>query len=332
MGGDFLKDTDFLFLTSWLRAREVGMLGEEKINRMLEASGFDDAAKLLIDCGYPDMSEMSMSDIDSILETRRGDVFREIANYDYALDVLDLFRLKFDYHNVKVLVKSRGAKTEASHLLSDCGRVGTKKLSEAFASGELGDLPTPIAATMEEASGILARTSNPQLSDIEIDKTYYAELSALAEKLGEDFITAYVRLLIDSANLRITIRSSRTGRSSDFLMDTLIKGGSVGIDEIVSSYDEKAEPPFADGALLEAVKLGEEAMKGGAQTGFELACDNAVLSEVTDTQYISFGPAPVVAFLAKLEWEITTVRMILTGKINGISSDVIRERLRECHV
>ena len=327
-----IKETDFLFLTSWLRAREVGMLGEEKINRMLEAPGFDDAAKLLLDCGYPDMSDMSMSDIDSILETRRCDIFREVANFDYALDVLDLFRLKFDYHNVKVLVKAMGAKTDAGYLLSDCGRVDVKELSEAFVSGDRRDLPPPIASAMEEASGILARTSNPQLSDIEIDKTYYSEMSALAEKLEEDFITAYVRLLIDSANLRIIIRSSRTGRSSDFLKETLISGGSVSVDEIVSSYDEKAEPPFVDGALVQAVKLGEEAMKGGAQTEFELACDNAVISEVTNTQYISFGAAPVVAFLAKMEWEITAVRMILTGKYNGISSDIIRERLRECHV
>jgi V/A-type H+-transporting ATPase subunit C len=84
--------------------------------------------------------------------------------------------------------------------------------------------------------------------------------------------------------------------------------------------------------LEEAARLGAEAAKGGTQTLFELACDNAALKYFDGTYFISFGPEPVFAYLAKLEWEITAIRMILTGKLTGISTDVIRERLRECHV
>ena len=315
-----------------LRAREVGMLGEEKIDRMLDAPGFDDAAKLLIDCGYPDMSGMSMSQIDGVLENYRSEVFNEISKYGYALDVLDLFRIKYDYHNVKVLVKSMGANIEAAYLLSGSGRISAKELSDAFMADELRDLPPPVASSIISATGILSRTGNPQLADIEVDKAYFSELLSLAYKHKRDFIIGYVRMLIDSANLRITVRSARTHRDKDFLLSTLIPGGSVNIDQIASSYDENTPMPFTADALEHAVRLGFDAMKGGAQTLFELACDNAVLHYVTNTTFIGFGPAPVIAYLAKLEWEITVVRMILTGKYTGIAPDVIRERLRDCHV
>ena len=327
-----MKDADFLFLTSMLRAREPTMLRDVKVDRMLDAPAFDDAAKLLVECGYPDMSGMKMPQLEEVLQEHRSDVFYELANFKYATDILDLFRLKYDYHNVKTLIKSAGANVDGSHLLSDSGRVGAKELSEAFVSGQRADLPPALESVLESAAGILSRTGNPQLADIEIDKAYFAELSSIAERLDDDFITGYVRLMIDSANLRITVRAARIKRDDGFLSATLIPGGNVSADRIVSSYGENALSAFTDDALAQAVRLGEEAIAGGAQTLFELACDDAVLRYVTDTMFISFGPAPVIAYLAKLEWEITAVRMILTGKLTGISPNVIRERLRECHV
>ena len=315
-----------------LRAREPGMLSEDKINRMLDAPEADDAAKLLIDCGYPDMSGMSMVQIENVLQKRRSDVFYELSNFKYALDILDLFRIKYDYHNIKVLVKADGAGLDASYLLSDTGRIGVKELSDAFITGQYAGLPLPAAAVIAAASGILSRTGNPQLADIEIDKAYFGELSTLAESLKEEFIVGYVHLLIDSANLRITVRSVRTKRDKDFLLSALIPGGSISVEQIASSFDESALAPFSVDALERAVRLAADAIEGGAQTQFELACDNAVLQYVTNTVFISFGPAPVIAYLAKLDWEITAVRMILTGKLTGISPEVIRERLRDCHV
>ena len=330
-----MNDRDFLFLASMLRAREVGMLGEERISRLLDASKFGDAAKLLVDCGYPDMSEMSMNQINDALEARRSDIFHEISTYSYALGVLDLFRIKYDYHNVKVLVKSMGANVDAEYLLSGSGRIDAKQLTEAFITGQRGDLPPPVAIAMGTAVGILSRTGDPQLSDIQIDKAYFNELSSLAIRLKEAFITDYVQLLIDSANLRMVVRAARIGRGKDFLLNSLIPGGSVGVELVASSYDERndsAPALYFNSMLVQAVQPGIEAMKGGTQTIFELACDNAVLRYATNTTFISFGPAPVIAYLSKVEWEITVVRMVLTGKYTGISPDAIRERLRECHV
>jgi len=327
-----MKDTDFLFLGSMLRAREVRMLGSERIDRMLASEEFTDVVKQLIDFGFPDMSELSISEIDLMLEERRSEFFREMSAYSYVSDILDLFRMKYDYHNVKVLVKSIGADIEAEHLLSSSGRIDPTILRDAYISGQFEDLPQPIASAFESSSGVLSRTDNPQLSDIDTDKFYFNELSALAKKLKNDFVTGYVRLLIDTANLKIIVRSSRIGRNIDFLKDTLIPDGSVGVDELLKSLEDEKPLPFDNNALDLAIRLGTSAMEGDSQTPFELACDNAVLHYVTNTKSIGFGSAPVIAYFAKIEWEITIIRMILTGKNTGISSEVIRERLRECNV
>jgi V/A-type H+-transporting ATPase subunit C len=225
-----------------------------------------------------------------------------------------------------------GANVDAGHLLSDSGRIAAKDLNEAFITGQRGDLPPPVASAISSAVGILSRTHNPQLADIAVDKEYFAELSSLEKDLKDDFITGYIRLLIDSANLRIIVRSARTGLDDSLLNNSLIPGGSIGVGLLASSTPENALTLFKDEALETAVRLGAETIAGGAQTLFELACDNAVLHYATNTAFVSFGAAPVIAYLAKLEWELTTVRMILTGKLTGISPGVIRERLRETYV
>ena len=47
---------------------------------------------------------------------------------------------------------------------------------------------------------------------------------------------------------------------------------------------------------------------------------------------VSFGEAPVIAYLAAKEAEIVAIRIIMTGRLAGLPTDVIRERLREAYV
>ena len=166
------------------------------------------------------------------------------------------------------------------------------------------------------------------------DKAYFGELIALSAALKNDFINGYALLLIDSANLRVLVRSARTGRDENFLETALIPGGSIAVADIISRSTEKAglNTIFSADALAAAVRFGEESMQGGPQMQFELACDNAVMQYLASSGYISFGPVPVLTHLARLEWEITAVRMILTGKLSGLAPETIRERLRDCNV
>ena len=57
----------YLCLSAMLRAREPKLLNAEKASRMLDASTFEEAAKLLTDCGYDDMSQLRSADIEEAL-------------------------------------------------------------------------------------------------------------------------------------------------------------------------------------------------------------------------------------------------------------------------
>ena len=327
-----INKEDYLYISSLLRAREPRMLSRDKAERMLDAPNFEDAAKMLTDSGYEDMSQMSVKQIETALSDRRAAVFHELETLIPNTAALDLFRLKYDYHNAKVLVKSEAMHRNDASLLSSSGRVATETVQKRFQEDRLRDLPGELGSAAEEARNLLARSANPQLSDFLLDKAYFREMNALADELDSDFARGYVALLADSTNLRSAVRILRMGKDIGYLQEALVAGGSVSEERLTQGISgEGLASVFAGTALTKAAQLGAEAVSGGTLTAFELACDNAVADYLSNAKLCSFGEESVIAYLAGTENELTAVRMILTGRLAGVPSDTIRERLRDLY-
>ena len=322
----------YLCLSAMLRARESKLLSNERAERMLDAATFDEAAKLLTDCGYEDMSEMSAKEIEKVLAKKRDDIFYELEAICPDSELVDFFKIKYDYHNAKVLLKSGAMDFDGSYLLSTSGRITPAELKEAFYDEKYSAMPGKLGKAMEEASEILAKTQNPQASDFVLDNYFLTESAEEAEKTGNEFLKGYAKLLTDTANLKSCVRTMRMGKGVDFLKTVLVKGGAVDVDRIAAAGDKDALASLYQHTNLEkAAQLGSEAVDGGSLTEFELECDNAVMKYLKGAKLVSFGAEPVTAYLAAVENEITAVRMILTGRLAGVKSDIIRERLRDMY-
>ena len=324
-----VKDYDYLFLSTMLRAREAKMLSKDRIRRMVDAPSFQDAAKQLLECGYEDMSAMSAAQIDEALAAHRAAVFEELSRVMPEPAILEAFRLKYDYHNAKVLIKSEAADVDGAYLMSGSGRVPAKALIEAFHNEEFRFIPKRLGEAIAEARGIIRRTENPQLADFAIDRAYYAELLEKAEGLSSPFLGEYAKLAIDGANLGAIVRTMRLGRDFEFLKPALIPGGNNDAGRIAKAAlsGEALAPMYAGSEYAKAAELGEEAAKGGKLTEFELCCEKVKASFFDRATLAGFGAEAVIAYFAKLENEITAARMILTCKLAGVDSALVRERL-----
>ena len=321
---------NYLCLSAMLRAREAKMLNGEKAERMLNTPSIEEAAKLLCDCGYEDMSSMSAKEIENALAHCQAELLDEIEKLSPDKAVVTVFRVKYDYHNAKTVIKTGDARRD---LFSGCGRIKAETLLECCTEDNYSGLPKLLAKSIEEAKSILARTANPQLADFELDRACYAEMLGIAKDSGSKFIVDYVKLLIDSINLRSAVRTVRMGKDADFLSVALIPGGSIDIDRVraASTSAETLAALYANTVLQKAAECGAEAVSGGKMTEFEKACDNAINEYLKKAKLIPFGEEAVTAFLASRETEITAVRMILTGRLAGIAPEIIQERLRDLY-
>ena len=69
-----------------------------------------------------------------------GARLRELSAAAPRSPVVDVFRLKYDYHNAKVLVKAEAMGIDAGRLLLDGGRVPAPELAEGYQKEQLGGL------------------------------------------------------------------------------------------------------------------------------------------------------------------------------------------------
>ena len=329
-----IKDTDYLYTTGRVRVLERELLNRERLERMLEAKNTEDALKVLGDCGYQDFLKSSDSNLESALSAVRRHTFDAFSSFLPDARIVDLFKIKYDYHNIKTILKADATQVRADMLLSDTGRIAPDRLQSFIHEGTVGNIPDFLRKAIEQARSVLARTSDPQLADFELDRSMFEEYAALAKETGSRFIEGYVRLLTDSANLRTYVRAGRLHRGYDFLRLALIPGGNIPISRLLEDTDGEALTRIYRSSLLfTAAEAGLGAIRGGKKLSeIDRLCDNAVTAYLRSARQVPFGEQPVIAFLHAREAEQTAVRTVMAGRAALLSQDAIRERLRETYV
>lgn len=329
-----IDETEYLFLTTRVRSLENNMVNHERMEMMLESGKTEDVVRILQECGYGEVSASSMESLEQSLAAERQKTFREIAFFVPNPQVLDVFRMKDDYHNVKVLLKSMIQGIDGTGLLTDAGRVRLGVIQRGIQQNELSGLPTKLQAGITEAREVLSATKDPQLADTILDRYYYEEMFDVAGKAESSFLTGYVRISIDAANLRSIIRTSRMGKGVEFLRTKLFAGGNIDVNRVAETVASgtSLEDFYGTSLLREAAAAGSQAIQGGSLTLFEKLCDDAVSQYLATSRFVPFGEQPVISYLAAKETEYTAVRIIMTGLMAGLNRDIIRERLREIYV
>lgn len=328
-----LKDTDFLYISTRLRAQETKLLSRERMERMLDARTNEEAAKVLSECGYEGLEKPTSEGLSQALSQARAETFRELSAATPNADIVDVFRIKYDYHNLKALLKSVRTGKDADGLLLDAGRFSPETVKKAVLQGETGPLTEAMAEAMEKASQVLSATGDPQKSDFLLDQACFSEMLSTAERSRSSFLLGYVRLQIDAINLRAVVRALRMDKGPDFLRHVLLTGGNVSTDAITAAALTRGslEQVFF-GALRDAAALGDTVKKGGRLTEFEKACDNALNDYLKGSRMVPFGDSVLIAYAAAKENEITAARIILSGRLSGVPTESIRERLRDAYV
>ena len=125
-----IKDTDYLFLSTRIKSMERNLLNGERLERMLEARTPEDAVKVLTECGWPDMPRVDLDELDRVLTQERDKTLKDLTSSAPHPEILEVFKVKYDYHNIKTLLKAEAMGTDAERLLVSAGRVKVEELTE----------------------------------------------------------------------------------------------------------------------------------------------------------------------------------------------------------
>ena len=327
---------DYIYAAAEIRGKEHKLLRKEQLSAMTETGNMDDVCKVLQDADYgKEDVVITPKNYEQILKEEEQKVFDLIIELSKEDRVFDIFRLPYDYHNIKVLLKSEFLQIDRTALLSPNGTFEINEMIRCVNERDHMTLTEKMSQAIEEAVDSHARTKDPQKIDIICDRYCFEEMLEVAESEKNKFALGYLKLWIDTINLKTFARIRKMNQPWSVLETVFISGGNVELPIFVEIFDadsKNIEEKLAPTDIASAVIEGADAFApDGSFTKLEKACDNLLIEYVQDAKTITFGPEPLMAYLIAKQMEIKCVRIIMTGRLGNMDPKVIMERMRETY-
>ncbi len=325
----FKDDTRYAYAVGRVRALETKLFTRADFSRLLEAANFPQVLRLLAELGYPVSEETR--EYEPILEAEQRAALILLDNLSEDDGLVEIFRRRYDYHNLKVLLKGKHSGQELRQATMDLGLVSVDDLAEAVVGEEARELPETLARAMAGAEAAFAESNAPQELDVAVDKEQYDFMSQVLRRLKNSFLQTWLIWEVDLQNIKIFLRLRWLDENIKLLEQDMLPGGSLGTGFFREIREEPLDvlaQTFAMTPYGKAVAEGISQLK--AKKSFaplERICDDLLIQFLKISREASFGAEPVIAYLLLKEFEIRAVRAVLVGKLNDLPKEKIRERL-----
>jgi len=337
-------DTRYAYAVARIRGMETRLLDHQWIERLL-AEDAGGALKVLADSAFQEaVADVGRpEDIEDGLVRALAETLLTVSALSPEPELIDLFRLRWDFRNLKSLVKASllklsdkdaGPGGEGIGLVGGGGTIDLTVLQKAVADSDYVSLPNILADAARAAVETFRDSGELAGVNREFDLAMWAYHLAVAAEHGCEFLTGYFRIEIDTINIRTFIRVKESGGDRTDLLRALIPGGALDLSLLEAHLGEPADT-FA--RSLEYGRYGALAPVFREWTAerahmLELACDNILLNYVEPARTAAYGIEPLVAFILVREIEIKLVRAAVAAKLDGVQRSEVEARLRATHV
>lgn len=305
------------------------LLTRQQMERLISARDYDEACRLLSDSGYMDSAD---ADFQTAADAHVEKACKMIERVTCDESLTDCFLLRYDIHNLKVLLKSRYLQVKPEYL-SACGTLQLEKLRHAVIEHQYKGLPPILSQTMDELEAALAKSFDPLLIDARLDQALCEMIREKLKKVKLPAVHSYFAAMTDLKNLMMALRLQGMRKSESMLQKLILPGGKLSMEKLVScikdaSKMKEAFAPYGKKVLSAALECMEDL---SALSQLEKAADDHLLSILGSTRYQAAAPEILLSYLLTTQREAANVRLVMTGKLNGFAVKQIEERLREWH-
>ncbi|NLV89435.1 MAG: V-type ATP synthase subunit C [Tissierellia bacterium] len=329
---------DYIQAVTRTRVLETRLLSRAVIERMVDAKDMEEVFKILGETEYANVMRgvTRVEDYENILSSELKRVYELMYEMSKDKVVVDLLVLKYDYHNLKVMFKEKVLGTDLSDMYVPISTTDFQRLKTDYLTGNLKYLEPRIREALEEVERDYNENKDPQRIDILFDRYYFNHLYELAKETDIPLFIKYVKDSIDFTNIRTLIRVKKQKKDMKFLEEVLLPNGNIGIDELVLSLNEPIEviiSKYRSYDISPEVKKGLEIYQNvGRLSEFERLMDDYLMELNKPSKYVNFGPEPIFSYIIAKETEVKILRIIMVSKVNKLSPEDIRERLRDLYV
>jgi len=325
-----------------IRAMEHRLLDQGVLQRMIDAEDFASILKILGETSYSSAlaSQTGGSDFDKVLESDLHSIYEEVRTFVPDKKLVDIMRLHYDFHNVKVLLKSMfnvrtGGKKRWDLLTS----LGSQPLDDIIANIETEEyrlLPFGLNTLIPACITVWEQSRDVLEAERLIDKRMFEVMLEMARELDMPGIVSWVRTRIDGENIRTLLRLKRFGYDTAGALPFMHDGGTIDVGMLASLISEPFETwgraiDFSD---IGKVLGGIDASGGYSNLILSLVklLDDHYLDKIAAARYSQTAPENIPAYLWAKETEIKNIRVIAVSKRNKGDKDHLRRLMRHGYI
>ena len=318
----------YTYAVARIRALEVSLFSNSTIDQLIACQSYEQCLQFLEEKGWGD-NETS-GNAEAILtreEEKIWEVVKELSIDMKNFDVLSYPKL---YHNLKAAIKEVCTEEKNRHIFYEDVSIPGSVMLEIIKERDFGKLPAHMQGAAQEAYETLLHTRDGQLCDVIIDRAALDAIYQAGKASDVPIIRDYAESTVAVADIKIAVRSQKTAKSIEFMKRAMAECASVSVDQLSKAALAGADA-ISEYLLGTAYAEGAEALRT-SPSAFERWCDNRIIQTISPQKYNAFTIGPVIAYVIARQNEIKTVRIILSGKLNELPDDSIRERVREMYV
>lgn len=311
-----------------VRAKENSMLTNADLAHMLSVTTSDELCRFLRDKGYGDGN-----DVEEIIENHSQKMWDYLKSVAPDFDIFAPFLYQNDIHNLKAVLKGTMVSRDYNSLLIAPNTINTDTLKKAVENRKFSLLPDWLAKPADNAYEVIAHTSDARLCDAILDKAVMNEMLLASTKLGSKFVAEYFKTTVFYNNVKIAIRSAKTGADKEFLEQALcdvegfsksavINGAVKGNDALLDVLSKCSD--YNCSSAIDEYKKSPSA--------FEKFVDDKLITMAKECcKRASEGAEPLMGYLIGSEAEKKVIHIIDCGIRTKSGEEIIRERLREIY-
>lgn len=339
------------------RIRENNLLTSNDLERLNDYNSVEDVLNALSDSSYRDAIQNlnRPEEYEKILDEELKNSYELIENTASDDNILQYFRERYNFHNLKVLVREIAQDESYANLYNDIGNIDLAYIKRHLSSDniEVGFLESleiegyePFNKSVNEndtyveygkdALKKFRQTNNPKDIDITLDKAYYEKLLIDAKEIDLEELTKYTKERIDLINIKTLLRIKAQGNEASDLSEALIDGGYIeperlvelapaDINHIVVKLSNENINKYLVRALDDEKSLDQNLLD------LEKAIDDHQMDYSRLAKSMTYGPEVLMNYIISKEAEIKNLRIILVSKLNSLPKEFTLERLRETY-
>lgn len=319
---------DYIYAVARVRAREVALLEKSDLERLMACSKEEDCLRILQDKGWGNGDRDATAG--ELLAAEEQKTWGFLGELTQDASPFAPLLVPVDCNNLKAAIKCAATGTEPVDVFLPGGRWEPDSLLEMARTRDFSPLSPILAEGGGKACAALLQTGDGQLCDIIIDRACLEEILRLGKESGLPVLEQYGEWTVATADILIGARACKSHRNREFLKLALAPCESLDVEALASAALEGMD------ALVHYVAVGFQ--QEGAEmlqeslSAFEKWRDDQAMELIKGQKAEYESAGPLFAYAVAKRREIDTVRVILSGKHNGLAEEKIRERLRETYV